>query len=99
MIPEDLKIFSLIYEYSDFVILPLLAIYAAGGLYLLFRLKKNIFPLAADLSPCDLSAGDRFYILRLALPHGTAEPFCRDRQQRLYGSVYFPTCRYRFDAA
>ncbi len=43
MIPEDLKIFSLIYEYSDFVILPLLAIYAAGGLYLLFRLKKIFF--------------------------------------------------------
>ena len=58
-IPEELKIFSFIYEYRFFVLLPLIALWAIGGFYLLFRLKKIfflwllIFPLV--LSPLQIA--------------------------------------------
>ncbi len=42
-IPEDLKIFSLIYECRNFVLLPLIVLWLIGGGYLLFRLKKVFF--------------------------------------------------------
>ena len=43
MIPEDLKIFSLIYEYRFWLIIPLLIFWLMGGFYFLFRLKKVFF--------------------------------------------------------
>ena len=58
-IPDDLKIFSFIYEYHHFVLFPLIALWAAGGFYFLFRLKKVfflwllIFPLV--LSPLQIA--------------------------------------------
>ena len=42
-IPADLKIFSFIYEYRLWVLLPLVILWAVGGFYLLFRLKKLFF--------------------------------------------------------
>lgn len=42
-IPEELKIFSLIYEYRHFILLPLIVLWIAYGCYLLFRLKKVFF--------------------------------------------------------
>ncbi len=42
-VPEDLKIFSLIYEYRSFVLFPLTVLWIAGGFYWLFRLKKVFF--------------------------------------------------------
>ena len=59
-IPDDLKIFSFIYEYRLWVLLPLVILWAVGGFYLLFRLKKLfflwllIFPLV--LQPLNLAA-------------------------------------------
>ena len=58
-IPDDLKIFSLIYEYRHFILFPLIALWTAGGFYFLFRLKKVfflwllIFPLC--LSPLQIA--------------------------------------------
>ena len=42
-IPEELKIYSIFYEYRLFVILPLYALWIAGCFYWLFRLKKIFF--------------------------------------------------------
>ena len=42
-IPDDLKIFSLIYEYRHFILFPLIVLWIAGGFYFLFRLKKVFF--------------------------------------------------------
>ena len=42
-IPDDLKIFSLIYEYRHFILFPLVALWIAGAFYFLFRLKKVFF--------------------------------------------------------
>ena len=42
-IPADLKIFSFIYEYRNFVLLPLIVFWLSGGCYLLFKLKKVFF--------------------------------------------------------
>ena len=42
-IPLELKIYSLIYEYHHFVLVPLGALWMAGGFYLLLRLKKLFF--------------------------------------------------------
>ena len=59
MIPQDLKIFSLLYEYHHFILFPLIALWAAGGFYFLRRLKKIfflwllIFPLV--LSPLQIA--------------------------------------------
>ena len=58
-IPDDLKIFSFIYEYRFFALVPLYALWIAGGFYFLFRLKKVfflwllIFPLV--LSPLQIA--------------------------------------------
>ena len=58
-IPDDLKIFSYIYEYRFFALVPLYALWIAGGFYFLFRLKKVfflwllIFPLV--LSPLHIA--------------------------------------------
>ena len=58
-IPDDLKIFSFIYEYRFFALVPLYALWIAGGFYFLFRLKKVfflwllIFPLV--LSPLHIA--------------------------------------------
>ena len=58
-IPDDLKIFSYIYEYRFFALVPLYALWIAGGFYFLFRLKKVfflwllIFPLV--LSPLQIA--------------------------------------------
>lgn len=41
--PKDLIIFSFIYEYHHFVLLPLVALWITGGFYLLFKLKKMFF--------------------------------------------------------
>ena len=43
MIPQDLKIFSLIYESRIFFLLPLYLAWFFGGFYFLFRLKKIFF--------------------------------------------------------
>ena len=43
MIPDDLKIFSFIYEYRFWVMCPLTIIWIIGGIYLLIRLKKIFF--------------------------------------------------------
>lgn len=40
MIPDDLKIYSFIYEYRFWVLHPLYAAWLLGGIYLLFRVKK-----------------------------------------------------------
>ena len=59
-VPADLKIFSFIYEYRLWVLLPLVILWAVGGFYLLFRLKKLfflwllIFPLM--LQPLNIAA-------------------------------------------
>ena len=59
MIPQDLKIFSLIYESRIFFLLPLYLIWFFGGFYFLFQLKKVyflwilIFPLL--LQPLNLA--------------------------------------------
>ena len=59
-VPADLKIFSFIYEYRLWVLLPLLVLWTAGGFYLLLKLKKLfflwllIFPLV--LQPLNLAA-------------------------------------------
>ena len=50
MIPDDLKIFSLIYEYRAYVLLPLLAAWIVGAGYLLCR-RKRIFFLWLALFP------------------------------------------------
>lgn len=42
-IPDDLKIFSLIFEYRFFVLIPFYAVWLLGSCYLLFRLKKMFF--------------------------------------------------------
>ena len=42
-IPDDLRIFSLIYEYHHYILVPLVALWIAGGFYFLFRLKKVFF--------------------------------------------------------
>ena len=42
-IPDDLKVFSLIYEYRGFVLWPLIVLWLAGGCFLLFKLKKVFF--------------------------------------------------------
>ena len=42
-IPDDLKVFSLIYEYRGFVLWPLLVLWLAGGCFWLFKLKKVFF--------------------------------------------------------
>ena len=58
-IPDDLKIYSFIYEYFNWVFLPLTAIWIAGGIYLMIRVKKVfflwllIFPLV--LSPLQIA--------------------------------------------
>ena len=58
-IPDDLKIFSFIYEYRLWGLLPLVILWTVGGFYLLFRLKKLfflwllIFPLV--LSPLQIA--------------------------------------------
>ena len=58
-IPDDLKIFSFIYEYRFFALVPLYALWIAGGFYFLSRLKKVfflwllIFPLV--LSPLPIA--------------------------------------------
>lgn len=43
MIPDDLKIYSFIYEYRFWVLHPLYAAWLLGGIYLLFRVKKIFF--------------------------------------------------------
>ena len=58
-IPGDLKIYSFIYEYYHWVLLPLIAFWIAGGIYLVVRVKKAfflwllIFPLV--LSPFQIA--------------------------------------------
>ena len=58
-VPADLKIFSFIYEYRLWGLLPLVILWTVGGFYLLFRLKKLfflwllIFPLV--LSPLQIA--------------------------------------------
>ena len=58
-IPEDLKIFSTIYEMRYYLLLPLLILWGIGACYLLFRLKNSfflwllIFPLI--LSPLQIA--------------------------------------------
>ena len=58
-VPDDLKIFSLIYEYRFFALVPFYTAWMLGGFYLLFRLKKMfflwllIFPLV--LSPLSIA--------------------------------------------
>lgn len=42
-IPEDIRIFSLIYEYHHWVLLPLVFVWAVIGLYFICRIKKIIF--------------------------------------------------------
>lgn len=42
-IPDDLKIYSFIYEYFNWVFLPLTALWIAGGIYLIIRVKKVFF--------------------------------------------------------
>lgn len=42
-IPEELKIFSVIYEYRYLVLFPLYSLWATGGAYFLWRLKKVFF--------------------------------------------------------
>ena len=43
MIPGDLRIFSWIYECRGWVLIPLFALWAVGGVYFLFRLRKVFF--------------------------------------------------------
>ena len=42
-LPEDLKIFSMIYEYRGYVLLPLLAAWLCAGGWLLLRGRKSFF--------------------------------------------------------
>ena len=70
-IPDDLKIFSLIYEYRHFILFPLIALWIAGAFYFLFRLKKSIFSLAADFSTFSFSIANSICLQRLALQDGT----------------------------
>ena len=59
IVPDDLKIFSLIYEYHHFVLFPLVLLWIVGCFYFLLRLKKVfflwllIFPLV--LSPLQIA--------------------------------------------
>ena len=58
-IPDELKIFSLIYEYRYIVLFPFIFLWIVGGFYFLLRLKKVfflwllIFPLV--LSPLQIA--------------------------------------------
>ena len=80
-IPDDLKIYSFIYEYFNWVFLPLTAIWIAGGIYLMIRVKKVfflwllIFPLV--LSPLQIACVYSGWHYRMELydrfaktPHG-----------------------------
>ena len=80
-VPDDLKIYSFIYEYFNWVFLPLTAIWIAGGIYLMIRVKKVfflwllIFPLV--LSPLQIACVYSGWHYRMELydrfaktPHG-----------------------------
>ena len=80
-IPDDLKIYSFIYEYFNWVFRPLTAIWIAGGIYLMIRVKKVfflwllIFPLV--LSPLQIACVYSGWHYRMELydrfaktPHG-----------------------------
>ena len=80
-IPDDLKIYSFIYEYFNWVFLPLTALWIAGGIYLIVRVKKVfflwllIFPLV--LSPLQIACVYSGWHYRMELydrfaktPHG-----------------------------
>ena len=86
-VPADLKIFSFIYEYRLWVLLPLVILWAVGGFYLLFRLKKLfflwllIFPLV--LSPLQIACVYSGWHYRMELynqfaktPHGWHDIDC-----------------------
>ena len=73
-IPDDLKIFSYIYEYRFFALVPLYALWIAGGFYFLFRLKKVFFSLAFDFSACPFTVAYRICLQWLALQNGTLRP-------------------------
>ena len=80
-IPDDLKIYSFIYEYFNWVFFPLTAIWIVGGLYFVIRVKKVfflwllIFPLV--LSPLQIACVYSGWHYRMELydrfaktPHG-----------------------------
>ena len=86
-IPDDLKIYSFIYEYFNWVFLPLTAIWIAGGIYLMIRVKKVfflwllIFPLV--LSPLQIACVYSGWHYRMELydrfaktPHGWHDIDC-----------------------
>ena len=85
--PKDLIIFSFIYEYHHFVLLPLVVLWIAGGFYFLFRLKKVfflwllIFPLL--ISPLQIACVYSGWHYRMELydrfaktPHGWHDIDC-----------------------
>ena len=43
LIPEDLKIFTFIYEYHSWLIIPLLILWFSGSVFWIIRLKKIFF--------------------------------------------------------
>ena len=80
-IPDDLKIYSFIYENFNWVFLPFTALWIAGGFYLVVRVKKVfflwllIFPLV--LSPLQIACVYSGWYYRMELydrfaktPHG-----------------------------
>ena len=86
-IPDDLKVFNLIYEYRGFVLWPLIVLWLSGGAYLLFKLKKLfflwllIFPLV--LQPLQIAFVYSGWHYRMALrdrfaknPHGWYDLDC-----------------------
>ena len=76
-VPADLKIFSFIYEYRLWVLLPSVILWAVGGFYLLFRLKKLfflwllIFPLV--LSPLQIACAYSGWHYRMELRNRFAQ--------------------------
>lgn len=105
-VPADLKIFSFIYEYRLWVLLPLVILWTVGGFYLLFRLKKLfflwllIFPLV--LSPLQIACVYSGWHYRMELynqfaktPHGWHDIDCMPPTIRAEYAKYNYRPRFR----
>lgn len=93
VIPDDLKIFSLLYEYRFFALFPFYTVWILGGCYFLFRLKKVfflwllIFPIV--LSPLHIAFVYSGWHYRMELynrfakdPHGYHDIACMPSEIR-----------------
>ena len=73
-IPDDLKIFSYIYEYRFFCLGSFICAMDSRRILFSIPIEKSIFSLAFDFSACPLTVAYRICLQWLALQNGTLRP-------------------------